>query len=299
MPLKQNRGFTLIELLVVIAIIAILASLLLPALAKAKTRAQEVVCLNNMKQWGLADTMYVDDNNQVFPYPRYQDSYCPSAAGQDNPPWLAILPFHSATPPEGDDVWFNALPSYVADKPLYVWASNPTRFYGSKSIFTCPTAYSQRIDATDKQAASDKYDMIPGQRPLFNYAMNSKSVANEEISIASVILKTSMVPHPSTFVLFSEVRNRSAETPYYGTTANQILLATPHVYTTRFSSRHDGGANITFSDGHAAYFKYNYVVSDGTAVVPTGPTAGQTVTAGHDPGRPNIKWDCQGNPVIN
>jgi len=295
MHLKHNRGFTLIELLVVIAIIAILAAMLLPALARAKARAQEVVCLSNMKQWGLADTMYVDDNQQVFP-PRYQDAYA-STVAQDNPPWLAIPNYHNQN--EGDDVWFNALPSYVADKPMYVWAYNPTRFYGSKSIFTCPTAYSQRIDAVDKQAASDEYDMIPGQRPLFNYGMNSKSVANEEISMANVILKTSMVAHPSAFVLFSEVRNRSAETPYYGTAANQILLATPHVYTTRFSSRHDQGGNITFSDGHAAYFKYNYVVSDGTAIEPAGPTAGQTVAAGHDPGRPNIKWDCQGNPVIN
>ena len=108
-----------------------------------------------------------------------------------------------------------------------------------------------------------------------------------------------MVAHPSAFVLFSDVRWRSNEKPFHGTTVNQDTLATPHCYTTRFSARHNKGGNITFSDGHAGYFKYDYVVSDGTAIVPSGPTAGQPVAAGKDPGRSDINWDCQGNPVIN
>jgi prepilin-type processing-associated H-X9-DG protein len=99
---------------------------------------------------------------------------------------------------------------------------------------------------------------------------------------ATATFTAKYVRHSSAFVLFADVRTHASEAPYYGTTPN--TLACSHIYTTRLSSRHNAGADLTFLDGHAAYYKYSYICTN------TGTSAG-------DPGRPDINWTYNGAAV--
>jgi prepilin-type N-terminal cleavage/methylation domain-containing protein/prepilin-type processing-associated H-X9-DG protein len=123
---KPQRAFTLIELLVVIAIIGILASLLLPVLARGKSQARGAQCLSQMRQIGIATVFYADDNDGFLP----RSSHSAMAYGQL--PWgYALFPYltgRSFTQP--DSLWtnlFNTLyhcPKDQRSKPDWSYGKN-------------------------------------------------------------------------------------------------------------------------------------------------------------------------------
>jgi prepilin-type N-terminal cleavage/methylation domain-containing protein len=208
-------AFTLIELLVVIAIIAILAGLLLPALAKAKGKAQATSCLSNMRQWGLAFRLYAEDNEDVVP----EEGNTVSTIND----------------PQNRDAWYNAVAPTIDQSKLVTLyqQGNPPLPY-TRSLYTCPSAPKP---ATPPFPAAGP-DMT---RAYFMYGMNGRLCINKGTRQTKKIsnVKLPAVAKPSDTVFLGEVDGNSGGSAQSNVTGQYAI------------ARHDKRGFFAFVDGSA------------------------------------------------
>jgi prepilin-type N-terminal cleavage/methylation domain-containing protein/prepilin-type processing-associated H-X9-DG protein len=232
-PRRPACAFTLVELLVVVGIIAVLASLLLPALAAAKGKARSVVCRSNLKQWELALRFYTDQNGDILPREK-------PFAHMD--PWnISYHTWAIAGAYTNSDVWFNALPPTISRAALADYANSGRwmAFYARESLFHCPTA--------DFPSTNDAY-------PMFSLAINAKLMRG---SIDRG--KITDIQEPSRTVAFMEA-GLPGEKPVH---SGQPYNGQPHGFATRFAARHAGQGNLVFADSHTDSLRGLQVVSSG------------------------------------
>ncbi len=227
---SQPSGFTLIELLVVIAIIAILAGRLLPALAKAKTKAQGIMCMNSGRQMMLAWRFYVDDNNENLIF-----SYNPGNPAE----WVhGSLDFSGSNPSNWN------ITNDIMKSPLWTYGAN------NANLWKCPADRSQvKVGTT----------MRPRVRSMSMDAwFNSTDVANFGGGFRIYKKMSDLIdPGPTmTWVLMDEREDSINDgelcvgmTGYPDKPQSWMLVDYPASY-------HNGAAGLSFADGHAEIHKW-------------------------------------------
>jgi len=232
---NPRSAFTLIELLVVIAIIAILASMLLPALSKAKLKAQGISCLNNGKQLTLAANMYGGDSFDKFPGVIHSQA---SVMNDPRKPWVSGWLDWNAN---GD----NTNVFFLTDERF----SSLTPYYGKqKNIFKCP---------------ADKY--ISGLQRLRGWTERVRSMS-ANFFLGGANPNSPSAPMDPNYLLidkFSQVANPGpAQTWLYldehPDSINDAAFFSPRSATwlDMPASYHNGAGGVAFVDGHAEVHKW-------------------------------------------
>jgi prepilin-type N-terminal cleavage/methylation domain-containing protein len=257
---QPRRAFTLIELLVVIAVIAILAALLLPALAKAKDKAKQVACAANLRQWGVALRMYVDDNSDGIPRDGMDEngSYVLNDSYQPN-------------------AWFNLLPAYVSEQPLYAYTTNATASSAEQNshVVPFPDGLGKIYQCTAAQMVANDFSLIDGNGSaiygkdgFFSYDMNIDLKHNKPLySLAASypypqMPKVTQIKRPTeTVFLFDCAFSPNTESTTGG--INSFNSVNPANRWRSFASRHNKGGNIVFIEGHVEYFKAAVIMAGG------------------------------------
>ncbi len=218
---RSWRAFTLIELLVVIAIIAILAALLLPALAKAKAKAQNITCLNNMKQWGLGYRMYADDFGDQVPE-------------EGN----TVLPIYDNV---NKEAWYNVVAPFIKQPALvdlYNAVPRNPPLPGVHTIYSDPSC----------AQPNDTYAKPPDKnRAFFMYGENGRICINRSNRGGSNT-KLSTIPKPSDTILVAEVDPNSPQNtgPAQSNVTGQYAVG-----------RHDSRGNFAMADGSSRSSRTN------------------------------------------
>lgn len=146
---RNKKGFTLIELLVVIAIIALLLAVIVPALSKAKELGREIICKNNIKQYGLAGILYLEDNDTKFPWPWHIIYFQPSPFFNQ----FGTYPCH----------WHDAN-HHPDEQPGQLWP-----YLQNKKVNLCPV-----FDSLARAGRAQGHTNCPvPMQPQFSYSMNS------------------------------------------------------------------------------------------------------------------------------